>query len=291
MQKPLSERATGLAVVVAGVTILSPDGLLTALISADPATILFWRGLLLGGTLIGWTLLRHRGASPGVFAAMGPAGLLIAVLFAASTAAFVYSILLAGVATALFVVATAPLFAALLGWLALGERVAPRTILAIAATLTGMAVIFHDGLGRGDAVGILVAVAAALCWAAMLVVLRRGRVADPAPALGAGGLLIALAMAPIAPTLAVSGDDMLWLCVLGLLVLPLSHALIGMGPRWLPAAEVGLLMLLEAVLGPLWAWIGIGQVPTGQTLLGGAIILGALAVNAAAGMAAERRRT
>lgn len=285
----MSERATGLAVVTAGVVVLSPDGLLTALVAADPATILFWRGLLLGATLLGWTLLRHRAGAWAAFAGLGWTGLLISVLFAASTAAFVYSILLAGVATALFVVAAAPLFAAILGRVALGERVLRRTFAAIAATLAGMAVIFHDGFGRGSVAGIAIAVAAALCWAAMLVALRHGRVADPAPALGAGGLLIALVMAFVAPTLAVAGDDIVWLGLLGLVVLPLSHALIAMGPRWLPASEVGLLMLLEAVLGPLWAWIGIGQAPSGQTLFGGAIILAALTVNAAVGMAAERR--
>jgi len=62
-----------------------------------------------------------------------------------------------------------------------------------------------------------------------------------------------------------------------------------MGPRYLPAAEVGLLMLLEAVFGPLWAWAILDQTPGSQTLLGGLVILGALAANAVAGIVTERR--
>lgn len=289
MPKPPSERATGVGLVVAGVLVLSPDGLLTSLIAADPSTALFWRGLLMGLALALWVVLRHRRATLAVVAGMGLSGLAVAILYAASTVFFVHAVKQTSVATALFVVAAAPLFAAVLAWAMLRERTLPRTFLAIAATLAGMGLIFADGIGRGQATGIVMALLTAFTWAALLVVLRRGRVADPAPALALAGLLVAVAMLPFAPTFALEGDDPLWLGVLGLVVLPISFVLIGMGPRYLPAAEVGLLMLLEAVFGPLWAWAILGQTPGSQTLLGGLVILGALAANAVAGIVAERR--
>jgi drug/metabolite transporter (DMT)-like permease len=59
--------------------------------------------------------------------------------------------------------------------------------------------------------------------------------------------------------------------------------------RTLTAPEIALLALLEVVLGPLWTWLGAGEVPAGTTLLGGAIVLAALAGNEAAALA-ERKR-
>jgi drug/metabolite transporter (DMT)-like permease len=49
--------------------------------------------------------------------------------------------------------------------------------------------------------------------------------------------------------------------------------------RYLPPAEVALLTLLEVVLGPLWAWLGVGETPSAATLAGGTIVLAAVAGN------------
>jgi drug/metabolite transporter (DMT)-like permease len=51
--------------------------------------------------------------------------------------------------------------------------------------------------------------------------------------------------------------------------------------RALVAPEIALLVLLKVVLGPLWAWLGAGEEPGYATLLGGAVVLLALAANEA----------
>jgi hypothetical protein len=80
------------------------------------------------------------------------------------------------------------------------------------------------------------------------------------PAMALSGLIVALAAAPIAPAAVVLGDAQLaYMLAMGLFVVPVSFALITLGPRYLPAAEVSLLMLLETVLGPLWVWLAIGE--------------------------------
>ena len=65
--------------------------------------------------------------------------------------------------------------------------------------------------------------------------------------------------------------------ILGIGILPISSTLITLGPRYLPAPEVGLILLLEAILGPLWVWLIIKESPSIQTLIGGILILAALA--------------
>ena len=72
-------------------------------------------------------------------------------------------------------------------------------------------------------------------------------------------------------------DDLIFVTTMGMLVVPLGFSLMTLGPRYLPAQEVSLLLLLEAVIGPLWVWWVIDEVPARESLLGGAIVLTTLA--------------
>ncbi len=277
----------GITIVALGVLILTPDGLLTTLVSADIWTMLFWRGLLMAIALTLFTLARRRwGLWPGqqrntlppiTRQTLGPT-LGIAVLFTCSSIAFITAIVTTSVANTLFLITVAPLFAAAFARIFLKEPVAPRTIAAIVATIAGMAIIFGGGIGRGDMGGNIAAVFAAACWAGSLVVLRHSPQTDPVIALAGGGYLIALVALIAAPTLLVTAPDALWLGLLGLIVLPVSFGLISLGPRYLPAPEVSLIVLLEAIIGPLWAWAFIGQLPALTSLVGGMVILTTLVV-------------
>jgi drug/metabolite transporter (DMT)-like permease len=252
----------GIAITAAGVVILSPDGLITSLVAADIRTALFWRGLLLGIAMTLFLLVRYRGDIGRIFGRLRRrADLAVAVLFAASSVGWVTAITLTSVANTLFIVACAPLFAAIFARIFLGEHVPRRTILTILVAIGAMGVIFAEGLGRGDLAGNLAAVATALVWAAMVVVLSHAQIEDPAPAMALSGYMIAGLALVVAPTIAIVALDMLWLGLLGLLILPISFFMIMLGPRHLPAPEVSLIMLLEAVLGPFWAWWFITQTP------------------------------
>ena len=55
----------------------------------------------------------------------------------------------------------------------------------------------------------------------------------------------------------------------------------------MPAAELALLAMVEVLLGPLWVWLLLGEEAGFYTLLGGAVLLAALAGNAMTGL---RRR-
>jgi drug/metabolite transporter (DMT)-like permease len=281
----------GIAIVTLGVLVLTPDGLLTTLVSADIWTMLFWRGLLMALVFTAVSFARRQRApvssQPLAYAPI----LAVAVLFSLSSTAFVTAVVTTSVANTLFIVAAAPLFAALWSWLFLKERAAPRTLIAIAITIAGMAVIFGDGLGRGDALGNLSAVGAAACWSGMLVVFRHAPQTNIGIAIAGGGYLVAGLALIFAPTLAVSAADARWLGLLGLVVLPISFNLISQGPRYLPAAEVSLIVLLEAVIGPFWAWVFIGQIPSATSLAGGAVILTTLAIYFFLGLRSEGAAT
>ncbi len=286
---PQSQHLKGIALTAFGVLILTPDGLLTSLVSADVRTALFWRGLFMGLALTAFVLLRHgRRAGAAFRALLTWPQLVIALFFAASGIGFVVAIVTTSVANTLFLVACAPLFSVILARVFLGQRTQLRTIIIILVAMAGMGVIFAEGLGRGELRGNLAAVGTALTWAAMVVVLGHAQIRDPAPALALGGYIIAGVSFLVAPTIAMVALDFAWIAILGFFVLPVSFFLIGLGPQYISAPEVSLIMLLEAVLGPLWAWLFIAQAPSEMTILGGVIILATLAVHFAIGLYRDR---
>jgi drug/metabolite transporter (DMT)-like permease len=105
------------------------------------------------------------------------------------------------------------------------------------------------------------------------------------------GYMIAGLALIVAPTVSIIAIDMLWLGLLGFIVLPISFFMIMLGPRYLPAPEVSLIMLLEAVLGPIWAWWFISQTPSSVSLIGGSVILGTLAIHFTIGLRADRSQS
>lgn len=284
----LSEHAKGLLVTTVGVLVLTPDSLLVRLIGLDPWTMVFWRSTLTMLTLSAGIALYHRGETLARFRAVGWAGIAVAVAFALGTVLFVLALHNTSVANTLVIIAAAPLIAAVFTRLFLAEPVRPRTWAAIAATLSGIAILVSDSPRGGTLGGDLAALGTAVCVATGLSIVRRARAFNMIPAMALSGGIGALAMAPFAAPLAVAPHDIALLLILGVVVLPIAYAFTILGPRYLPAPEVALIMLLETVLGPLWVWLVLEEAPSVRAFIGGAIVIGALAAHSALGL--RRRR-
>lgn len=287
----IEQQLAGVGLALTGVLVLSPDALLIRLVDTDRATLLFWRMVLQGLTLWAFLALYYRGRLPRIVRAMGRTGIRAALVFGLTAVLFVLSITLTNAANTLFMMATAPLWAALISWLFLGERVAPRTWVAIFSALVGIVIIFRGGIGDGTLIGDLIGLAAAFSLATQLTIARHARATNLVPAL-AGGVLVGglLVGVTFASPLAVQTDDIVWLALLGVFVVPVAFGLLTLAPRYIPSPEVSLIMQLEAILGPIWVWLGVGEVPPVATFIGGAIVLVTLTVHSALGMRAYRRR-
>ena len=287
----MTDYAKGFLLTLAGVLVLTPDTLLVRLVDAGPLTQLFWRGTLSGTVILAgsaifarrtlWMALRRPTASD----------LLVLAIYGTSNVLFVYSTLTTLVANTLFIIATSPVFAALIARFVLKEEVRARTWTTIAAVLVGIGIIAAgSGLGRGGALtGDLAALGSALLLAIVFSAARVRPERSIVPAMGFSAILAGITCGLAAPTLKVPAGDWLWMGLMGGAVVPLAFALIATGPRYLPAADVGLLMLLEAILGPLFVWWVLGEEPGSATFLGGAIVIGALAANNALVLRSGRR--
>lgn len=289
---PLADRHKGLLLTTLGVLALTPDSLLVRLIDAEPFGLLVWRGVLQAVGILAILALLHRGRLAGPFRDVGRAGLLLAVVFSGCTLFFIVALSLTAVADVLVIVAAAPLAAAVLGLAFLGEAVARRTWAAISLAVVGIAILVSEDLGSGSLLGDLAAGVCALCIGASFVITRHARAVSMVPAMALAGLVTATVALPLALLLETGpllyeGTRLGYTLAMGLVVVPVSFALITLGPRYLPAAEVGLLMLLETVLGPLWVWLALAEYPGDRALVGGALVVLTLAGHALAG---SRRR-
>jgi drug/metabolite transporter (DMT)-like permease len=275
--------------MVSAMVILSPDALLISVITVDPWTLVFWRGLLTACTLSVTLLFTHgKGVLREVFR-MGSAGILAGVLFGASTVSFVMSIRLTTAANTLVIVAATPLFAAIFTRIFLSEKVPVRTWIAVIAGFSGILVIFSGGLAAGSILGDLLALTTAMIMAANFVIIRSHRKVSMIPAVVLSGILTTLLTIFVTDPLSVGASDFLMLAILGSVVMPIPLAIMTVAPKLIPAAEVSLIMLLETFLAPLWVWMVIGQRPAAQTVLGGGLLVTTLIVHALVGWREEKQ--
>jgi drug/metabolite transporter (DMT)-like permease len=159
----------------------------------------------------------------------------------------------------------------------LNEKIARRTWVAIVICFSGILLIFSGSLHSNFLLGDLLALGATLMWGINVVILRHGKAVNMVPANLLGNLMVVpVALLAGAHPLDVTSHDIAFLLLLGGVVLPVSFTLITFGPRYLPAPEVSLILLIETVLGPIWVWMALGETPMATTLLAGILIVGTL---------------
>ena len=271
-----SHRLKGFLLTAIGALVLTPDAVLIRLIACDPWTLLFWRGVLQNVALmLGYLVVFRRGAVA-AFCSVGWLGVVIGITYAAGNILFIHSIRTTSVANTLLIISSSPLIAAVYSRIFLREKTAWYTWAAAVISLFGVAIIFSGSSISGGGWGDVLALIAASCMAGSFVLIRFARVSNMIPAVAISGLLIAVAVAPLVPDFSVAPRDMMFLLVLGGIIIPVSFALITLGPRYISAPEVSLLMLIETVLGPTWVWLALGEQPSSTTYIGGAVVLGAL---------------
>ncbi len=273
-----------------GVLVLTPDTLLIRLIDIDPWTMNFYRGAMMSVSLCLAFIIARRGETLIEVRRMGWAGFAVAVIYALNAISFVFAIDHTRVANVLIILAATPLIAALLSIIVLKEQVSKPTWAAIMAGMSGVVIVVGDGFRTGTSLGDIFAFVTACALAVTFIIIRRHKHVNMVPAAALGAMLSAILVAPFADPLSV-GSAWNWglLLLLGFVVMPLSFGLITLGPRTLPAPEVALLMLLETVLGPLWVWMVIDEMPSLTTFIGGVVVIAAVTLQSAWRLRKSRR--
>jgi drug/metabolite transporter (DMT)-like permease len=283
-----------LALMVVAPVLWSLAGVLTRQIqSAGAFEMAFWRSSIAAAFVFLVLLIPQDRRPWGTLRAAGLPGLVSGAMWAVMFTCFIVALTLTTVANVLVVSSLGPLCTALLAWLMLREPIPARSWLAIVAASVGMGAMFGAGFTADDPshiAGLALALTIPIAGAINIVVLRRSAAhIDLMPAVMLGALISAVVTLPFALPFAASARDLLVLGALGVFQLGVPCLMLVLVSRTLTAPEIALLALLEVVLGPLWTWMGAGEVPAGSTIAGGAIVLAALAGNEAAALA-ERKR-
>ncbi|MEH6814466.1 MAG: DMT family transporter [Motiliproteus sp.] len=271
-----TEYMKGFLLTAFGVLVLSFDALLIRLIEADSFSLLFWRGLLLSLVVTLWC--RYRSPEQPLFCIDGTY-IRSSVLFVISTITFVCAINLTSVANVLVIISAQPLLAAVMARLFLGEKSSPVTWLAIIISMLGIAWVMIGSWESPNLTGDLIALLCGLTLSAKFVNDRAASRRNMTPALISAGLMIAAISAVYGQPLGLQGSDWGWMLLLCLLIIPLAFILITLGPMRIPAAEVGMLMLLETAAGPLWVWLLLNETPSREALEGGSVVIGTLLIH------------
>jgi len=253
----------------------STAGVLQRQLTVDTATQVCGRAAFAGAALLGYVAIVERGHVVRAFRSVGGAGIAVALCVAVASGSFIGALNHASVARVLFILAVAPVLAALLAWATLGEPISRRTALAMLLALCGIAVML-GAPGEASLAGDGLAFAAALAFSAMIVITRWRRDVSMAPATCLSQAILVVVFLPFASLGEISGGDVAWLAALGIGQIGLGFALLTVGARLIPAAQVGLITLLEVVLGPVWVWLALDEQPDTLTLVGGAIVIAAI---------------
>ena len=255
----------------------SSAGVLQRQLTLDTATQVAGRAVFAGLSLLLYVAVAERGRVVQACRSVGLAGVGVAVCVAVASGGFIAALNHTTVARVLFLLALAPVLAAALAWMLLGEPISRRTVLAMGVALAGVAVMVGTP-GGGNFVGDALGFMTALAFAVALVITRHRQDVSMAPATILSQALLILVFAPFATPSEIGGEDTLWLALLGAGQIGLGLVLLTIGARLIPAAQVALITLLEVVLGPIWVWIALGERPDNGTLIGGVIVIAAIVI-------------
>ena len=278
--KNMSDHWKGIAITTLGILLVTPDTVFVRVIDADALVITFWRGLLSGiVVLILVSVIQGRAGFTAVLNT-GWLGALYTALIASTAFGVVQAVENTSVANVVFIFAAMPVFALIFSRLLLGEPIMQRMVITMIAVVFGLSIIAYGSQSSQIATikGDLWALYVAMSYGLALTVLRmlRGTVMVASiPFAYIGAALIAL---PFIDPMQVFWDQWpLFICH-GILI-GFATCLLTIGPRYISAAEVALLVLLESVLAPLVIWAVADEHPGHWAIAGGAVVIGALCVS------------
>ena len=226
------------------------------------------------------TLLRYRHSTLVVIRSGGLKALLAGALLSGAMICNIVALTYTTVAVAVLVMAAAPIFAALLGRVFLSEAVGIRGWISVTLGIVGLAIMVGGRLQLGDTLGVAVAILGIMFFGAYTVSLRVGKMLDMTPAVFYGGVigaLVGMSMSFVTGVgLAIPLVEAFWCTLLGIVQLGIGSVLFALAAQTVPAVQLTIFALGEPLLAPLWAWVGIGEVPSWATMIGGGVLFSAL---------------
>jgi drug/metabolite transporter (DMT)-like permease len=270
----------GTVLVFLGAVCLSFGGIIVkSFEGANLWQILFWRQFFFVIIVALYLFVTYKKKFFIIFYKSGVPGLVAGLFLGLGFSSYVFAMYYTTVANTLFIITTETIFLALFGYIYLKERINLVTLISILLGMSGVLLIVGSSISIQTSqqfFGNIVAFIMPVSFAVLIVIVRKYPKIDMVPAQFTAGIIAALIGFLVAGKLSVSPHDLFLGFVAGAFQIGFGFILITVGSQTTPAAVVGVLMLTEAVLGPIWAWLFINEIPPLIVVIGGGIIIFAI---------------
>ena len=264
----------GPILVFMGACCLSFGGLIVK--SFEGATlwqILFWRSLFFSLTILLFLVITYKQKLFKAFYDSGLPGFFGGIILSLGFCGYVFAMYNTTVANTNFIISTQILFLAIFGYLFLKETITSLTLVSIILAITGVLLMVGNSLSPGEMSGNLAAFSMPITFAVLIMIVRKFPNVDMVPAQFIAGVSSCIIGYLLSDKLMISSNDIFLGFTAGFFQVGFGFIFITMGARSTPSAMVGIIMLSESVLGPIWAFLFAGERSSLFTLIGGSIIL------------------
>ena len=240
--------------------------------------ILFWRSVFFILVVSIFLFINYKKT---VFSALyksGLPGLIGGIILSVGFASYVFAMYETTVANANFIIQTQTLFLAIFGYIFLKEKISKLTLSCIAIAIFGILLMLGSSVSPGQMTGNIVAFIMPISFAILIIIVRKFPEVDMIPLQLVAGIFAAIIGLLLSPSIMVSSKDIFLGFLAGFFQVGFGFIFITIGARSTPSAFVGIIMLTEAVLGPLWAWMFVNENPPISVLIGGSIVITAVVI-------------
>ena len=235
--------------------------------------ILFWRSLFFSLTVLSFLIITYRSKFLKSFYVSGLPGFVGGLILSIGFCGYVFAMYNTTVANTNFIISLQILFLAIFGFFFLKEKINLITLISIILAMSGVLLMVGNSLSPGELSGNLAAFTMPITFAVLIMIVRKFPSVDMVPAQFVAGISSCLIGLSLSPTILISPHDIFLGFLAGFFQIGFGFIFITIGARTTPSAMVGIIMLSESVLGPLWAFLFVSERPSIFSLIGGTIIL------------------
>ena len=273
----LKDKIPGTILVLTGAICLSFGGIIVkSFEGANLWQILFWRQFFFSIIVALYLLIIYKKNFLKSFYISGFPGFIAGMFLGVGFSAYVFAMYYTTVANTLFIISTETIFLAVFGYIFLREKISLATLISIILGMSGVLLIIGTSLSIQSSeqfFGNIIAFIMPISFAILIIIVRKYPKIDMVPSQFIAGVFATLIGYLVAKNLSISPHDLLLGFLAGTFQIGFGFIMITIGSRTTPAAIVGILMLTEAVFGPIWAWLFINEVPPISVIIGGGIIM------------------
>ncbi len=275
----MNNNKKGIIITALGVLLMSFESLFIKLTSISAFTFSFYLGIFMFISMVFLLLIKQRYVIKEVAKTSFYIFLLCGILMGSANIFFIWAIKSTTAANVVLIIGTGALFTSFFAYLFYREKIKLNVLISSFFLFIGLFIIFNDKLGMGNLKGNLLALLCTMTFSLSFVLMSKYTRINRIAMTAMTGISLATIAYFVSDTISIDFYNLLVVGAMGLIITPFSRVLIFTGTKFINASEVSLLMIIETVMGPIWVWMVLNEVPSSYTFIGGSIILLTLVLN------------